>query len=92
MSKRKIALLTIFLILFIDQSSKFWIKTHFTLGESITIFPWFRILFIENNGMAFGIEILGKLFLSIFRLVAIGFIGYTYTNLPKESVTIRLGL
>lgn len=84
MTKRKVALLTIFLLLLIDQASKIWIKTHFTLGESITIFPWFRILFIENNGMAFGIEILGKLFLSLFRIVAIGFIGYYLYKLTEK--------
>ena len=56
MTKRQVAFLSIFLVLIIDQASKIWIKTHFTLGESVVVFPWFRILFIENNGMAFGIE------------------------------------
>ena len=83
MTKRQIAFLSIFLVLIIDQVSKIWIKTHFTLGESVVIFPWFRILFIENNGMAFGIEILGKLFLSLFRVVAI------YIGLHNEPFVIK---
>ena len=85
MTKRHIALLSIFLVLLIDQASKIWIKTHFTIGESITVFPWFRILFIENNGMAFGIEVLGKLFLSLFRVAAITVIGYYLFKLTRHA-------
>ena len=85
MTKRHIALLSIFLVLLIDQASKIWIKTHFTIGESITVFPWFRILFIENNGMAFGIEVLGKLFLSLFRVAAITVIGYYLFKLTRHT-------
>lgn len=53
----KIAILVIFLVLFIDQFTKIWVKTHMYLGQDIEITKWFYILFIENNGMAFGIEI-----------------------------------
>ena len=91
MTKRQIAFLSIFLVLIIDQASKIWIKTHFTLGESVVIFPWFRILFIENNGMAFGIEILGKLFLSLFRVVAIAVIGYYLYRLTQRAVRYKNG-
>jgi signal peptidase II len=49
------------------------VKTGMSLGESIDITSWFKILFVENNGMAFGMEIIGKLFLSLFRIGAIGF-------------------
>jgi len=69
----------IILILLIDQISKIYIKTHFSLGESITIFEWFKIAFVENEGMAWGAKIpgqYGKLFLTLFRLVAIVGIGY----------------
>ena len=85
MTKRHIALLSIFLVLLIDPASNISTKTHFTIVESITVFPWFRILFIENNGMAFGIEVLGKLFLSLFRVAAITVIGYYLFKLTRHA-------
>ena len=54
----------------IDQFVKIWVKTHMTLHESIRITDWFYITFIENNGMAFGLEFFDKIFLTGFRLVA----------------------
>ena len=69
----------IILILLIDQISKFYIKTNFALGEEIRVFDWFRILFVENEGMAWGARIpgeYGKLILTTFRLIAIVGIGY----------------
>lgn len=69
----------IILILLIDQISKFYIKTNFFLGEEIRVFDWFRILFVENEGMAWGAKIpgeYGKLLLTLFRLGAIVGIGY----------------
>jgi len=75
----KKATLFIILILLIDQISKFYIKTNFVLGEDYHVFDWFKILFVENNGMAWGAQIpgeYGKLFLTLFRLVAIVGIGY----------------
>lgn len=69
----------IILILLIDQISKIYIKTHFAIGEEIEVFDWFRILFVENEGMAWGTKIpgeYGKLALTLFRLVAIVGIGY----------------
>ena len=59
-------------VIIIDQIIKFWVKTHFYLGESVTVTSWFKLLFIENNGMAFGMEIGSKLFLTLFRLLAVG--------------------
>ena len=50
----------IIVILLIDQISKIYIKTHFILGEEIRVFEWFRILFIENEGMAWGAQIPGQ--------------------------------
>lgn len=70
------AIIVLLLVLIIDQSIKIWVKTHMALYESIDVTNWFKIYFVENNGMAFGIEVLGKLFLSLFRIVAVGFIGY----------------
>lgn len=78
MSLRK-AYLLIFIILFVDQVSKIYVKTNFILGEEVEVFNWFKILFIENEGMAWGTKIpgtYGKLFLTLFRLVAVGGIGY----------------
>jgi len=67
----RIALAVIFLALLIDQIIKVLVKLNMGLGEQIRITDWFYILFVENNGMAFGMEIFGKLFLSLFRIVAI---------------------
>lgn len=71
--------IVIILVLLIDQISKFYIKTHFALGDEVQVFEWFSILFVENEGMAWGAKIpgeYGKLFLTLFRLVAIVGIGY----------------
>ena len=72
-------LIIIFLILFFDQLIKIYIKTHFFLGQEVNLLGgWFIIHFTENNGMAYGIEFggdFGKLFLSVFRIVAVGAIG-----------------
>ncbi|GEP49912.1 lipoprotein signal peptidase [Flavobacterium noncentrifugens] len=78
MSLRKSYLL-IFIILLVDQVTKIYIKTNFVLGEEHPVFSWFKILFIENEGMAWGTEIpgtYGKLFLTVFRLCAVVAIGY----------------
>ena len=69
----RIALIITLSVLVIDQIIKFLVKTGMSLGESIEVTSWFHILFVENNGMAFGMEIIGKLFLSLFRIGAIGF-------------------
>ena len=78
MSLKKASVIIV-LVLLIDQISKFYIKTNFSLGEEVPVFDWFRILFVENEGMAWGTKIpgeYGKLFLTLFRLVAICGIGY----------------
>lgn len=86
-NKGLVAVFVIVLILVIDQVSKIWVKTNMTIGESgsIEITNWFYIHFVENNGMAFGMEVIGKMFLSIFRIVAIGFIGYYLYKLVKTG-------
>ena len=63
-------------ILLVDQIIKIWVKTHMTLHEQIEVFSWFKIVFIENNGMAYGMEIGSKLVLSLFRVIAISVLGY----------------
>jgi len=75
-----------FIVLFIDQASKIYIKLNFALGEHIDIFGWFKIYFIENNGMAFGMEIISKLFLTLFRVVAVVALGFYIRNLIKKQV------
>ncbi|WP_291098419.1 MULTISPECIES: lipoprotein signal peptidase [unclassified Flavobacterium] len=78
MTLRK-AYLLIFIILIVDQISKIYIKTNFVLGEEVNVFSWFKIHFIENEGMAWGTVIpgvYGKLFLTLFRLGAVAGIGY----------------
>ncbi len=60
----------------VDQVIKIWVKTSMTLHESIRITDWFYISFIENNGMAYGMQIGSKLALSLFRVVAIGLLIY----------------
>jgi signal peptidase II len=85
------AYLLIFIILLVDQLSKIYIKTNFVLGEEVNVFSWFKILFIENEGMAWGTEIpgaYGKLFLTLFRLVAVTAIGYwLWDSVQKNSST-----
>lgn len=75
-SDGKLSLLIILVILVIDQIIKIWVKTHMCLGDKIHITDWFYIYFIENNGMAYGIQIFSKIFLSIFRVIAVSLIGY----------------
>ena len=79
------AIAVIFLILLLDQIIKIWVKTHFALGEEVRIADWFRIRFIENPGMAMGIEVFGKLFLTIFRIVASVAIAYYIYLLIKNK-------
>ena len=59
-----------------DQALKLYIATHYTLGESHEITSWFWLCYIENNGMAFGIEWFSKLALTLFRLLAVGLLGW----------------
>ena len=73
------AVAVILLILIIDQIIKIWVKTHFALGGDYQVTSWFHIRFIENPGMAMGIEVFGKLFLTVFRIVAsIAIVYYIY--------------
>ncbi|HBK72320.1 MAG TPA: lipoprotein signal peptidase [Flavobacteriaceae bacterium] len=86
----KKSILIIIIILFIDQFSKIYLKTHFILGEEVKVMglDWFRIHFLENYGMAWGTEFggkNGKLFLTFFRLIAIVGIGYWLHSAIKEK-------
>ena len=82
--------LLIFVVLILDQVLKIWIKTNMMIGQEIYFFDWFIIHFTENKGMAFGWELgkgtLAKYFLSVFRIIAIVFIGFYWYRLTKEIV------
>ena len=75
-NKTILAIVIIIAVLVVDQIIKVWVKTHMHLHESIHVFDWFYISFIENNGAAFGMQVIGKHFLSIFRICAVGLVGY----------------
>lgn len=79
------AILVLLLIILADQILKIWVKTNMSLYEMIEIRSWFKLYFVENNGMAFGIEVLGKLFLSLFRIIAVCFISYYIYLLVKKD-------
>ena len=92
----KKSLLIIGLILIVDQVSKIYIKTHFILGESVDVFSWFKLLFIENEGAAWGAKLsdilpvsdeTGKLVLTIFRLLAITGIGYWLYDIIRKNAS-----
>lgn len=85
----------VFLVLLLDQTLKIWVKTNMYYGEEIKILglDWALIHFVENNGMAFGISLggeYGKLFLSLFRIVAVGFLVYYINVLLKSKAAFGL--
>lgn len=89
MSLKK-AYLLIISILLIDQVSKIYIKTNFYINEEVKVFDWFRIHFIENEGMAWGAEIpgeYGKLILTLFRIVAVGGIAWWLWDSVKKKAS-----
>jgi len=94
MNNKTKSILIILLVLLVDQILKIYIKTHFMLGEEVVVAKnWFIIHFIENNGMAFGFEFgnnIGKYFLTIFRMAAIGALGWYLTKLLKKGVPFGL--
>ena len=76
LTKGRMAVLVVLAVLLIDQMIKIWVKTSMTLHESIHVTDWFYITFIENNGMAFGMQLGSKIVLSLFRVIAISALGY----------------
>ncbi|WP_299225350.1 lipoprotein signal peptidase [uncultured Psychroserpens sp.] len=94
MSLRK-ATIFIFVILLLDQISKIYIKTHFALHDKVVVFEWFQIVFVENDGMAWGTKLsdfitfisdrTAKLFLTLFRIIAVIGIGYWLTVSIKKQ-------
>lgn len=64
----------IVLVIVADQVLKVWVKTHFYLNEDLEIMPWFHLHFVQNNGMAFGLDFLNKLVLTFLRMGLFGFL------------------
>ena len=88
LSKSFWAIAVVLLVIIADQSLKVWIKTNMVLYDSIHITDWFQIYFTENNGMAFGIEVTGKTFLSIFRIIAsCAIVYYLYQIIKRKFST-----
>ena len=81
-------------VLVIDQTLKIWVKTGMVIGESFPLFgDWARIHFIENEGMAFGMKFggeVGKIVLSLFRIILVAFIGYYLVRLIKKAMPMGL--
>lgn len=73
--------------LVIDQAVKIWVKTHMAVHDSIHVTDWFYITFIENNGMAFGMELFDKLFLTGFRLLATAAVALYISKLIRRGVS-----
>lgn len=90
--KIAISIAIILLVIIIDQAIKIWVKTSMYWGEDIQIFSWFHLRFVQNNGMAFGMELGSKLFLTLFRIIAVGVLGWLIykichdDNYPKGFV------
>lgn len=82
-------ILFISLLVLVDQAVKIWIKTHMMIGDEYTVFSdWFKIHFLENNGMAFGLELggtWGKILLTVFRVAAVAAIGWYIGNLARRK-------
>jgi signal peptidase II len=81
----------VFLVLGLDQAMKIGVKTHMEYGSEVNLFgfEWAKLHFVENNGMAFGWDLggpYGKLALSLFRIVAVFFLGYFIRQLIREGV------
>ncbi|MBR5086441.1 MAG: lipoprotein signal peptidase [Muribaculaceae bacterium] len=87
-----LATIIIVIAIFLDQATKIWVKTHFYYGEQVDVTSWFKILFIENNGMAYGMELGSKTILTWLRIIFSAlFIYYLIkirrrTDLPKGFV------
>lgn len=97
LSNGKMAVLVIAIVLLFDQIVKIWVKTNMCIGETALQWEalnitWFRMTFLENNGAAGGLQLFGsKVFLTLFRLIAIGFVGYYMWKITKREEAVRKG-
>jgi len=78
--------IAVLLLVALDQALKLYIRTHFMLGEAHEILPFFQLCFVENNGMAFGIQWLPKWCLTAFRIIMVGVLGWYINILLKRCV------
>ena len=85
LTKGQLSIFIVVAVLVIDQIIKIWVKTNMFLHESIRITDWFYIYFTENNGMAFGMEIFGKLFLTSFRIIAVALIIWYLVKIIQQK-------
>lgn len=90
MSRRKNQIITAagisLVAIIIDQIIKIWVKTNMYMHEVIDVTPWFKILFTENRGMAFGMELMDKLFLTSFRIFAVAFLIYIIGKQIRQGI------
>ncbi|SMC42926.1 lipoprotein signal peptidase [Cellulophaga tyrosinoxydans] len=100
MSLKK-SLLLVAIILIVDQVSKIYVKTHFTMNETVEVFSWFKFVFIENSGAAWGTKLsdflpiseeTGKLILTVFRLFAVVGIGYWLFDTIRKKLPKTLAI
>ncbi len=92
MSRKALVAIILLTVLVLDQALKMWVKTHMHYGEEFQILGWDRALihFVENNGMAFGLSLggrIGKLLLTVFRILAVGILGYYLVRLLRERAS-----
>lgn len=90
LTKGWLAVIIIFAVILLDQILKIWVKTHFYIGEDVRIADFFYLYFVQNPGMAFGMEMGNKLFLSVFRILAVVALIY-YLKILKSKDFIPRG-
>ena len=91
LTQGRLAALIVAAVLVIDQVIKIAVKTNMFLHEHIRITDWFYIYFTENNGMAFGLEIFAKIFLTLFRIVAVILITWYLARIVRQSEKVKNG-
>ena len=80
-----LATIIIVIAIFLDQATKIWVKTHFYYGEQVDVTSWFKILFIENNGMAYGMELGSKTILTWLRIIFSALFIYYLIKIRRRS-------
>lgn len=78
-----VAWAVIALVIIADQLCKFWVKTSFYIGEDLEIFSWFHLHFVQNNGMAFGLDFINKYLLTTLRIALFGYLAWYITRLCR---------
>lgn len=87
----RLACLIALAVIVIDQIVKIWVKTHFYLGESVQVLPFFELRFVQNNGMAFGMEFGSKLLLTLFRILVVGVLIWYIVRLCRSGKALSRG-